>query len=91
MLNDVLIPLDQDLLLLLNGSRSVYFDRLIDQLTTASTWIPLYVALLLMVVKNNYSLKLKGQDVETQLMNGDFTRVVSLGEVSQQSALVYAQ
>ena len=57
MLNDVLIPLDQDLLLLLNGSRSVYFDRLIDQLTTASTWIPLYVALLLMVVKNNASFR----------------------------------
>ena len=57
MLNDVLIPLDQELLLLLNGSRSVYFDRLIDQLTTASTWIPLYVALLLMVVKNNASIR----------------------------------
>lgn len=57
MLNDVLFPLDQELLLLLNGSRSVYFDRLIDQLTTASTWIPLYVALLLMVVKNNASIR----------------------------------
>ncbi len=57
MLNDVLIPLDQELLLLLNGSRSVYFDRLIDLLTTASTWIPLYVALLLMVVKNNASIR----------------------------------
>ena len=53
--------------------------------------LPLQVDEPLMVVKNNYSLKLKGQDVETQLMNGDFTRVVSLGEVSQQSALVYVQ
>lgn len=53
--------------------------------------LPLQVDEPLMVVKNNYSLKLKGQDVETQLMNGDFTRVVSLGEVSPQSALVYVQ
>lgn len=53
---DALIELDRQLLLLLNGSASLYLDGLIDTLTNAKTWIPLYVALFYMVVKNNDSV-----------------------------------
>lgn len=47
-----LIHLDQALLLALNGSTSLYLDRLAVVLTTAATWIPFYVALLWMVARN---------------------------------------
>ncbi len=48
-----LIGLDKQLLLTLNGSDSLFFDGLVKTLTTATTWIPLYVALLVIVIKNN--------------------------------------
>ena len=38
---DALIELDKQLLLLLNGSQSLYFDGLLKKLSTAATWIPL--------------------------------------------------
>lgn len=50
---DTLIELDRQLLLWLNGSQSLYLDALVHILTTAATWIPLYVALFYVVVKNN--------------------------------------
>lgn len=50
---DLLIELDRQLLLWLNGSSSLYLDALVHILTTAVTWVPLYVALFYMVVKNN--------------------------------------
>lgn len=52
-----LISLDRQLLLWLNGSDSVYLDGLAWTLTSAVTWVPLYVALLWMVVKNNVSAR----------------------------------
>ena len=45
--------LDHNLLLLLNGSASLFLDGLAKSLTTATTWIPLYISLLYVVVKNN--------------------------------------
>ena len=50
---DQLIDLDRWLLLAVNGSTSLYFDGLVKTLTTAATWIPLYLSLLFVVIKNN--------------------------------------
>lgn len=47
---------DQQLLLLLNGSDSTFFDRLVLALTMGYTWIPLYVLLFYLVVKNNETM-----------------------------------
>ena len=52
-----LIDLDKQLLLLLNGSDSLYIDTLVKTLTTATTWIPLYAALIYLLFKNNDSLQ----------------------------------
>ena len=51
-----LIELDRELLLALNGSSSLFFDGLAKTLTTAVTWVPLYLSLLYVVVKNNDNL-----------------------------------
>lgn len=48
-----MLEIDRQLLLLLNGSDSVFFDKLIMALTSGFTWIPLYLALLYVIVKNN--------------------------------------
>lgn len=48
-----LIHFDQQLLLMLNGSDSLFLDSLILTLTDAKTWIPLYLALFYIVVKSN--------------------------------------
>ena len=53
---DQLIDLDRWLLLAVNGSTSLYFDGLVKTLTTAATWIPLYLALFYLVMKNNNSV-----------------------------------
>ncbi|MBQ8463810.1 MAG: phosphatase PAP2 family protein [Prevotella sp.] len=50
---DALIHLDKQLLLMLNGSDSLFLDGLAKTLTAAPTWIPLYLALLYLVLKNN--------------------------------------
>ena len=50
---DSLIATDKQLLLAFNGSDSLFLDGLVKTLTTASTWIPLYLALFWMVMKNN--------------------------------------
>ena len=47
------IDLDKQWLLALNGSESLFLDSVVKTLTTATTWIPLYVALLYVVVKNS--------------------------------------
>ena len=48
-----IIELDRQLLLALNGSDSLFLDGLVKTLTTAATWIPLYLSLLYLVIKNN--------------------------------------
>ena len=51
------IDLDKQWLLALNGSDSLFLDSVVKTLTTATTWIPLYVALLFVVVKNSDNLR----------------------------------
>lgn len=50
-----LIQFDKELLLKINGSDSVFLDSLVMTLTDGITWIPLYLALLYIVFKNNES------------------------------------
>lgn len=47
------IALDKQWLLAINGSDSVFLDSLAKTLTAATTWIPLYLALLYVVMKNS--------------------------------------
>jgi undecaprenyl-diphosphatase len=52
-----LIQLDKQLLLMLNGSESLYYDMLMMTLTNAWTWVPLYVSLFYVVLKNNENVQ----------------------------------
>lgn len=52
-----IIHFDKQLLLMLNGSDSLFLDSLIMTLTTAQTWIPLYVGLFYVVIKANRNLR----------------------------------
>jgi undecaprenyl-diphosphatase len=54
---DEIIQFDKHLLLMLNGSDSVFLDWVIMTLTNAKTWIPLYLSLLYVVVKTNRNLR----------------------------------
>lgn len=56
-MTDTLIHLDKQLLLLLNGSDSLYVDAMMSTLTAARTWIPLYIALFYLVIRNNDSVR----------------------------------
>ncbi len=47
-----LIQFDKQLLLMLNGSDSTFLDGVVLTLTNALTWLPLYLSLLYVVVKN---------------------------------------
>ena len=49
--------LDKQMLLAVNGSESRYLDRLVLTLTHGATWIPLYISLFYLVLRNNNSLK----------------------------------
>ena len=53
---DSLIALDQELLTWFNGSESLFLDNFVVLLTTGITWIPLYVALFVLVMKNNEAM-----------------------------------
>lgn len=46
-----LLTSDQQLLLAMNGSDSLFLDQLALILTSAWTWVPLYTSLLYLVVK----------------------------------------
>lgn len=48
-----ILSADRNLLFALNGSDSLFLDRWMVFLTSGVTWIPLYVALLYLVIKNN--------------------------------------
>lgn len=52
-----LIQLDKDMLLALNGSDNLFVDSIATTLTAAVTWVPLYVALFYVVLRNNESMK----------------------------------
>ena len=53
---DSILQYDKQLLLSMNGSHSLFADGLMLTLTDAKTWIPMYVALLYLVIKNNNSM-----------------------------------
>lgn len=48
-----ILPIDQWLLTFFNGSDSLFIDQVAVTLTDGLTWVPLYVAVLFLVVKNN--------------------------------------
>ena len=48
-----LLDFDKNLLLWFNGSESIFMDNLMIVLTSGLTWIPLYLSLLYIIVKNN--------------------------------------
>lgn len=52
-----IIQFDKHLLLMVNGSDSLFLDSLILTLTNALTWIPLYVGLLYMVIRSNPTVR----------------------------------
>ncbi len=54
---NALIEFDKQLLLALNGSDSLFLDGLAMTLTKAATWIPMYLSLLYLVIKNNDSMQ----------------------------------
>lgn len=54
---ETLIQLDKEFLLSLNGSSSLFMDNLVLVLTSAVTWIPLYISLFYIVIRNNESMK----------------------------------
>ena len=54
---DSLLELDRELLLHLNGSNSLFLDNLAVTLTSGLTWIPLYITLLYVIIKNNETMK----------------------------------
>jgi len=49
----ILIDFDKQLLLLLNGSESLFLDSMVRTLTHAITWVPFYLSLFFVVVKNS--------------------------------------
>ena len=51
------ISLDKEWLLAVNGSDSLYLDRLSRVLTTAITWLPLYISLFVVVLHNNDNIR----------------------------------
>lgn len=51
-----ILAFDRDLLLAMNGSDSLFLDRWMMLLTCGFTWIPLYIALLYVVIKNNETM-----------------------------------
>lgn len=48
---------DQPIQHIIQGSDSLFLDRVIFSMTHTGTWVPLYVFLLLMVIKNNQTMK----------------------------------
>ena len=48
-----IIDFDKQLLLMLNGSESLFLDSMVMTLTTAWMWVPLYISLLIIVIKNS--------------------------------------
>ena len=52
-----LIALDKECLLVVNGSDSLYLDRVAHVLTTALTWLPLYLSLFYVVLHNNENFR----------------------------------
>ena len=52
----ILLDIDRQLLLWLNGSDSLFMDGVMATLTAGTTWIPLYLALFYLILKNNETM-----------------------------------
>lgn len=52
-----LLEIDKELLMLLNGSGSMFVDNMSLVLTSGLTWIPLYLSLLYIIIKNTETMK----------------------------------
>jgi len=52
-----IIQFDKELLLMVNGSDSLFMDYLILTLTNGLTWIPLYLGLFYVVLKSNKNVR----------------------------------
>lgn len=52
-----LLEIDREILSFFNGSESMFLDNLAVVLTSGLTWIPLYISLLYVVIKNNETMK----------------------------------
>lgn len=52
----IFTTIDQQLLFWMNGSDSLFTDGVMTTLTTGTTWIPLYIALFYLVLKNNETM-----------------------------------
>lgn len=61
-------PLDRQLLEFFNGSNSVFLDSVALTFTSGLTWIPLYVALLYLVIKNSENMAQFGLIVASVLL-----------------------
>ena len=56
-LGQTIESLDKQLLLSVNGSDSLFLDRVVRTLTHGATWIPLYVSLFYLVLNNNNPIR----------------------------------
>ena len=65
---ECILSADLSLLRFFNSGNSVYFDALVPMLTSGLTWIPLYIALFYLVVKNHETMALIGLIVATAVV-----------------------
>lgn len=68
MLLTVWTDIDRYILGLLNGSNSIFLDGVVTTLTSGFSWIPLYVALFYIVIKNNDTMEQIGLTVGCALL-----------------------
>ena len=54
---EALIQFDKELLLAVNGSESLFVDGLALTLTSAATWITLYISLFYLILRNNENMR----------------------------------
>ena len=64
-----LIQFDKKLLLMVNGSDSVWLDSVIMTLTDAKTWIPLYLGLFYVVCRTNWMRRMGTPNQQRAIMN----------------------
>lgn len=68
MTTEGIISLDHYLLTLISGSHSLFLDSMVPMLTSGLTWIPLYIGLLYIVVKNNETMSQIGLIIASAVM-----------------------
>ena len=62
------LEIDRAVLEFFNGSNSLFLDHLMSLLTSGFTWIPLYLALFYLIVKNNETMAQIGLAVGCTLL-----------------------